>query len=713
MTVPASRRGPRPTASSALWRASRPLTAVGLAASLVLVRVAPVRAGTTGAFPQATAAERALITAARAAVEARCECAGAGRHGAYVRCAVQALKAEVAAGRLPRKQMHQAMKCAVKSTCGRAGWATCCRTNRRGRTKCAVVAGARCTPPRGGTACVTGFPSWCDAVEQGCTPAQEPLQDTQCCLPLPGSAELGCELLKPAECVELGGFDVGPGSCEATPCAGVTTTTTTATTSSTTGTAPTTTTATQTTTTTTEAGTTSTTTTLPACGNGVVEPGEECDPPWSRDAAQCPPLAGHRFGPECGDDCRCLRTTTTAPTTSTTVTTSTTLEGTTTTTLPAVCGDGVQAGEEECDDGNTEPGDGCTASCTVCGNTVVTAPESCDDGNTDVDDNCPEDCRIEPCVPTGTVAQTITLRASRPDLTSIRFLLDYPDGSVALAGGAGPDVPVGTITNAPDGADVTPFDLEHAIRVLISAPFTFETTTLARLNLLGCMGRPAPSASDYRCIVIDAADGSFQNVGGVTCSVSTGNGTTTSTSASSTSTTTSTTTTTTVTSTTSPSTTTTTTSTTTTLPSGVICSAGGLDATVALDYPEPLLGGVSAILLNLSYPSPLAIPGTGTAATVRQRVTNLAGAGSQLAPTDRDTNADTVDDRLDVQARASTTGSLNPAAVFRARFDCPADTPISPGAFACAHSQATGLDGLPFAPELAAQIGCVVTLSAP
>jgi hypothetical protein len=302
----------------------------------------------------------------------------------------------------------------------------------------------------------------------------------------------------------------------------------------------------------------------------------------------------------------------------------------------------------------------------------------------------------------------------------MRFLLDYPDGRVALAGGAGPDVPVGTITNAPDGADVTPFDLEHAIRVLISAPFTFETTTLVRVSLLGCEGEPAPSAADYRCIVIDAADGDFQNVEGVTCAVSTRDGTTTSTTAT-TSTPTSSSTTTTTTSTlpsttTIPTTTTSTTTsstTTTTMPAGITCSASGLDATVALGYPEQLLGGVSAILLHVSYPAPLAIPGTGTAATVRQRVTNLAGAGSQLAPNDRDTDADAVDDRLDVQARASTTGSLNPAPVFRVRFDCPADTAISPGSLSCTHSQSTALDGLPFTPDLAAQIGCVVSLSAP
>jgi hypothetical protein len=149
--------------------------------------------------------------------------------------------------------------------------------------------------------------------------------------------------------------------------------------------------------------------------------------------------------------------------------------------------------------------------------------------------------------------------------------------------------------------------------------------------------------------------------------------------------------------------------------SSAICSANGLDVTIGIDYPEPILGGVSAILLTLSYPAPLAIPGPalpGSPATVRQRVTNLAGPGSSLAPTDKDTNADAVDDRLDVSARASTSGSINPAPVFRARYDCPVGTEISPGSLSCTQSQATALDGSPHPPELAAMIHCTITLSA-
>jgi hypothetical protein len=135
--------------------------------------------------------------------------------------------------------------------------------------------------------------------------------------------------------------------------------------------------------------------------------------------------------------------------------------------------------------------------------------------------------------------------------------------------------------------------------------------------------------------------------------------------------------------------------------------------TVSIQYPEQLLGGVSAILLTLNYPPPLAIPGTGNVLSVRQRMTNLAGGGSQLTPNDGDSNGDTVDDRLNATSRASATGSIQPGNVFRARFDCPQGTPVTPGSLTCTHSQAAGLDGLPFDPSLASQITCALALSAP
>ncbi|MDO8524769.1 MAG: myxococcus cysteine-rich repeat containing protein [bacterium] len=60
----------------------------------------------------------------------------------------------------------------------------------------------------------------------------------------------------------------------------------------------------------------------------------------------------------------------------------------------SVCGNGDVEQGEECDDGNTRNGDGCSSRCrnegngSVCGNGVIESGEQCDDGNTRSNDGC-------------------------------------------------------------------------------------------------------------------------------------------------------------------------------------------------------------------------------------------------------------------------------------------------------------------------------------
>jgi len=66
----------------------------------------------------------------------------------------------------------------------------------------------------------------------------------------------------------------------------------------------------------------------------------------------------------------------------------------------AVCGDGTREGAEQCDDGNTAAGDGCSATCTTeltmsCGNGAVEGTEQCDDGGTAGGDGCSATCQTE------------------------------------------------------------------------------------------------------------------------------------------------------------------------------------------------------------------------------------------------------------------------------------------------------------------------------
>ena len=71
------------------------------------------------------------------------------------------------------------------------------------------------------------------------------------------------------------------------------------------------------------------------------------------------------------------------------------------------CGDGtVNQASEQCDDGNTVNGDGCSSTCQnelrpaapVCGNGIVEAPEQCDDGNIVSGDGCSSVCELEQIV---------------------------------------------------------------------------------------------------------------------------------------------------------------------------------------------------------------------------------------------------------------------------------------------------------------------------
>jgi cysteine-rich repeat protein len=68
-------------------------------------------------------------------------------------------------------------------------------------------------------------------------------------------------------------------------------------------------------------------------------------------------------------------------------------------TFMSVCGNGgAPEPGEQCDDGNAESGDGCSATCQIeiCGDAIVSGPEACDDGNTADGDGCDAACLLEP-----------------------------------------------------------------------------------------------------------------------------------------------------------------------------------------------------------------------------------------------------------------------------------------------------------------------------
>ncbi len=136
----------------------RPTLGAVLAMSLVL--------GLTGrAFGAACSLTASELQAKRNGYDATCGamsppagCTTASNHGAYVSCIAHQAKAD---GTLPKSCRGAVIKCAAKSSCGKAGAVTCCVTKGT-KTKCKVAKGT-CTPPKGGTACMSTHRSCCDA----------------------------------------------------------------------------------------------------------------------------------------------------------------------------------------------------------------------------------------------------------------------------------------------------------------------------------------------------------------------------------------------------------------------------------------------------------------------------------------------------------------------------------------------------------------------
>jgi hypothetical protein len=114
----------------------------------------------------------AAVAAARAQVATDCSCAGSPTHGAYVACAATVARdrAQSDPPLLPKNCRGAVVKCAAKSTCGKPGFVTCCRTSSKGTTKCSTKSDAAlCKVPKNGSACVSSLSSCCDAcTETGC-----------------------------------------------------------------------------------------------------------------------------------------------------------------------------------------------------------------------------------------------------------------------------------------------------------------------------------------------------------------------------------------------------------------------------------------------------------------------------------------------------------------------------------------------------------------
>jgi cysteine-rich repeat protein len=126
------------------------------------------------------------------------------------------------------------------------------------------------------------------------------------------------------------------------------------------------------------------------CGNGRVDPGEECDDGNTLNGDGCSSQC--KLDDPCWD-CWC--------------------PGSPVCVNRTICGNGILTSDEECDDGNITSGDGCSESCQIepgwrcrvpgrgcvpiCGDGQMVGWETCDDGNSVDGDGCAHNCLVEPC----------------------------------------------------------------------------------------------------------------------------------------------------------------------------------------------------------------------------------------------------------------------------------------------------------------------------
>src|SRR5579885_443548 len=215
-----------------------------------------------GVLAGGTCGDPAALSAVRALVAEQCDCAHAVSPRVYMRCVAAVVKTAVSGGTLPASCASSVLRCAAKSTCGRPGAVTCCRTTANGKAKCSIKpSAATCRAPRGGSACVGLVASFCDVCDAivGCTvPSTTTTSTTTTTTPPPVCGDGVCNGTEQCDGTDFcgatcpggsaaGGFLVCRPDCtiDASHCGGVSTTTvpvstttTTTTTSSTSTTIP-------------------------------------------------------------------------------------------------------------------------------------------------------------------------------------------------------------------------------------------------------------------------------------------------------------------------------------------------------------------------------------------------------------------------------------------------------------------------------------------
>jgi cysteine-rich repeat protein len=251
------------------------------------------------------------------------------------------------------------------------------------------------------------------------------------------------------------------------------------------------------------------------CGNGVIDPGEQCDD-----------------GDMNSDTGACL-----------------------TTCRIAFCGDGwVYVGKEDCDtnnflsltcknlgfDGGTlRCTTGCTFDTSQCGPAFTPTPTAaqtstptptptpspattCGDGlieNGETCDACATDCTPRACTASG-AQTTFTVNFAPPpgeDASSVTVLVGYRSDHVSIPGAGSASTVTGRVKNKPMNSILGVNDLDYAVRVVLTRSSQIPPGRLFTVDFDSCAGATVAS-SDVSCSVAGCAS-SFGAIEGCTCAV--------------------------------------------------------------------------------------------------------------------------------------------------------------------------------------------------
>ena len=127
---------------------------LGLVAAGLLL----ITATSTGAMPGGNghgkgprSCDDGMAAAARDAVMAACPCDTAVNHGQFVSCVSRTLASMIRDGSVARPCRKLARKGIARSTCGKSGFVTCCRTGVSAGASCTVKSDAATCEAVGGT----------------------------------------------------------------------------------------------------------------------------------------------------------------------------------------------------------------------------------------------------------------------------------------------------------------------------------------------------------------------------------------------------------------------------------------------------------------------------------------------------------------------------------------------------------------------------------